>query len=345
MRGSRKPRQRKEPDGLSTACSRGVRVRRRIRACAGTLCAADDAAGSGIRRRLEPAGVGGAAQRICSRRRRSPCSSRTRRRPDSWSRRCSTASPTSRSPRSTTSSRTRRARAKRRSPTTPTSSRSWAATAASSRSSRRRRHVGRGPERQDGFRRRDDDRLRVRHARARRAQRPRGSRRHVRARGRHREPLPRSCRRQARCDAAAHAVRAARRERAATTARDRRDARRLPGHGRARATQLGARARSGAGRLPPRVQGRDRLALRSREPRRRRSAARREHPRHDAGAREAIVRPAARRQGRIVARPRARPRGDRTVLATAQQVRGAAEDADGSAAKYVDLAYYDKAFG
>ena len=55
MRGSRKPRQRKEPDGLSTACARGVRVRRRIRACAGTLCAADDAAGSGIRRRLESA--------------------------------------------------------------------------------------------------------------------------------------------------------------------------------------------------------------------------------------------------------------------------------------------------
>ena len=82
------------------------------------------------------------------------------------------------------------------------------------RAGRRQR---RRPQGQDAVGRRDDHRPRVRAARARRAQRPRGDRRHVRARRRHGQPLPRPRRRQARRDAAAHAVRAAGARTAAST--------------------------------------------------------------------------------------------------------------------------------
>ena len=112
-----------------------------------------------------------------------------------------------------------RARAKRRSPTTPTCSRSWAATAASSRSSRAPAiDSGRRAQGQDGVGRRDD-RPASRSSCAsssRAAASPRPTSRYVRAR-RHREPLPRPGRRQARRDAAAHAVRAPRRRAAAST--------------------------------------------------------------------------------------------------------------------------------
>ena len=57
--------------------------------------------------------------------------------------------------------------------------------------------VLRRPQGQDAVGRRDDQRPRVRAARTRRARRPGRVRRHLRARGRHVQPLPRTARRQA----------------------------------------------------------------------------------------------------------------------------------------------------
>ena len=111
--------------------------------------------------------------------------------------------------------------------------------------------VVRGPQGQDGVRRRDDDRLRVRDARARRPQRPRGGRRQVTcARAAPRTATAilspasttrRCCARRSSCS---------RENRGYHVIATRRNARRVPGHRRARAAELGARARSAAGRLP-----------------------------------------------------------------------------------------------
>ena len=207
--------------------------------------ATDGVARSRLRRRLEPADVGGASATDSSKRRDWTSSSATRRIPASSSNRCSTARPTSRSPRSTTSSPIRKGRARRQSPSNPDLFAFMggdggfisivASAAVGGVTDLKGRTVSvdamttgfafvvRELVARNGLAEADVD---------------------VRARRRHRQSLSRPRRRQARCDAASHAVRAARREPRLPPHRERRD--------RSAHTRAPSALRGGAGRASTR---------------------------------------------------------------------------------------------